>query len=97
MYRPSYYKTSQLQTNSVLECTEEKRLRLCGHLKRIDENMLVKIIWETNEQKNRGGGRLSENWDTTVTRLILKWGKTVPEASALAKDKNKWSKFVNPK
>lgn len=51
-------------TKPVLEYIKKKQLSWQGHMKKINENMLVKNICEVKIQKNRGRKRPIEEYLT---------------------------------
>lgn len=56
----------------------------------MNANMPTKDIWTTRQQR-----KTSVRWGQAVEKIILKREKTIAEMNSLAKEKERWSKFVH--
>jgi len=74
----------------------ENRLRWLGHLDRMDETHLIKLVREERVPKHMKRGKPKKSWDEVVKEDIKKRGLCVNNAQ----DRNKWVRccwrMVNP-
>ena len=56
--------------NNILEVTEERELRWFGHIKRIGEGRIPKMILEWNAEGRRRRGNPQEKWMDGIRRSM---------------------------
>lgn len=84
----------QLQAQSVISKIENRQLAWFGHLKRMNNDRPVKKVWEAKRTYKRKKGRPPVTWDQSIEKLLKTRGTTRAEASVMAMDRKRWSKFV---
>jgi hypothetical protein len=75
---------------SILEVTEEKRLRWFGHVKRMPGNRLPLKVLEWEPEGKRRRGRPKERWIDGVRRSMTNHGLTEEDT----RDRDRWRSLV---
>ena len=72
---------------SVLERMERNVLKWFGHVERIGEERLVKRVYYSTLEGNRGRGRLQRRWRDEMKELLMRRGLSEREGMVLARDR----------
>ena len=81
----------QTPLNDILE---QKQLKWYGHLVRMDENRIVKKIFQCKEEGKRRRGRPRTSFEQHIEQLGRKRGKTKKEMEKLAMNRKEYGKWT---
>lgn len=84
----------ELGMKPVLQFIEQRQLSWWGHIQRMSADRPVRQIYEARIQTKRRRGRPRQTWNKIVSLTLQERGKTWKEATALARDRNEWRKFI---
>ncbi|MGL4388826.1 MAG: reverse transcriptase domain-containing protein [Brevinema sp.] len=84
----------RLKIESVKKTIEKRQLSWLGHLIRMDENKIAKLIWKTNIPGKKQRGRPKRNWNESIEEIVQERGMDIKNATLLATDRNKWKKWI---
>lgn len=85
----------EIGIESLSEYIEKRQLGWWGHIQRMNEDRMVKKIWEARMGGKRNRGRPRVKWDDEIAKILVKKGKSWEEAKIIARNKKEWKKFVN--
>jgi hypothetical protein len=93
-YRKGKVRSGTIRTimevgKNILEVTEEKRLRLFGHVERMPGNRLPLKVLEWEPEGTRRRERPKERWIDGVRRSMTNYGLTEEDT----RDRDRWRNF----
>lgn len=80
--------------NGLVSRAEKGMLRWFGHLERMEEQRVVRRVWEAEGVGGRGRGRPRRRWMDGVKEVLARGGMSVGEGRVLARDRLEWRRFV---
>lgn len=86
---------TKLQVEPLEKYIERNQLRWFGHLTRMQNKQQAKKIWQTRASGRRPRGRPRKTWDKAVAEILRERGLNWQEATAMARNKQEWAKFVH--
>ena len=84
----------ELEIQSVEQHIKERQLGWWGHLVRTKIEMQTKNIWKTKIVGVKKRGRPKKTWDEEIEEIFKDRGITRREGEQLAKNKNRFKKFI---
>ena len=77
--------------HTIIETFKLRKLRLFGHICRMDDSRLLKNNQLGTVEGNRPRGRPARRWSDDIVQWL---GRPLPEAVHMAADRNAWSRIV---
>ena len=78
----------------LVERCEQGILRWFGHLVRMDNERLVRRVYDSNVAGRRGRGRPKDKWIDGVEGVLISRGLDVERGMIQARDRDAWKGFV---
>ena len=80
--------------NGLVRRAEKGMLRWFGHLERMEEQRVVRRVWEAEGIGRRGRGRPRRRWMDGIKEMLEERGMRVEEGRVLARDRMEWRRWV---
>ncbi len=78
----------------MLERVKRNTLRWFGHVERMGSERLIKKVYESEVEVQRGRGRPRARWKDGVERYMSEGSVGWEEGHQLTRDRNAWRRFI---